>query len=158
VSHVSIAHPLTPPRETTRSPALVELRFAIEAEVAQRLVRSGSNPTPRLNDSENLGQPSSAIVVRLHREQGASRGHLEIGLRLDLKEIGFGAREVDVTIMHGLRMVHLDAYRPGAAQPLLSISIERETGRTAFTRSTIPAELGLRGGTYDPAQAAIVWE
>jgi hypothetical protein len=158
VSHVSIAQPLSTSRETARSLALVELWFAVEVEVAQRLLPNGSIPGAASPDCAKERAANSSIIVRLNIAPAVSASRVHIALRLGEREIDLGGSDVDVTLTHGPRMAHVDAHARGAAPPLLSISIELGSGRVVFARSNIPFGLGLPGGTYNPPQVIIEWE
>jgi len=158
VSQLSAAQTLSPSRETVRSPALVELLFAVESEVAQRLLPNGLIPGAALPDCGREIAANAAFAVRLKAVTAGSGSHLQIALRLGEREIDLGGREVDVTTTRGPRMVHVDAHERDSLRPVLSISIELGSGRVVFARSTMPAEFALPGGTYNPPQVAFEWE
>lgn len=155
MSHVSIAQPPSPPPTITRSPARVELRFGVEANAARRLLSRGLNAEipPRECDSKG-----AAITLQLKIAPAGFPSHVRVAAWLAEQELALVSREVDVTITHGPRMVHVDAHERGSHRIALSISLEHDSGRVVFAQSNIPAEVGLPGGTYEPPAVAIQWE
>ncbi len=158
MSQISVAQPWKSDTVTGALPELVELRYGIEAPVAAGLLKNASPAGGENGLPAEIVAGEPALVVRLHPPRsGAAEAQLRAFVLTNGAEVEIARFDVEVFIERGPCMVHLDAHAHAVPRPILSMSMERETGRIVFARSSIVAILGLRGGTYDPPHAMIDW-